>query len=218
VSNVEFEEKLDAQLRQVETSARDYDAGAVDDAIRIATSLRVIFYHTRKTTSLLAHLEARLTRIMTSVEKPPYPQGWYSPMAEIEGKFDYPEILAGASPLEQPITVIEPPRYRPMLDRKKLIRQVQAPEWWGNEPVIILHGKKTTRKDIVLWASDTGGAPHEDESTPADHPHLNKSTRIAIDRDLIGPEIKVKDAYFAALWQMAHEVLESPELIKLARK
>jgi hypothetical protein len=181
--NDDFAEQLDKQLRSIETSAGEYDAGNKDAAIRIATSLREIFHHTGQSTSLLAHLRGRFIRLLTSVEKPPYPQDSYSPMAELEGKFNFPAIHVGA----QPGTVAEPPRYRPMLERKKLTRQVQAPDWWGNEPAIIQHGKKATRKVIALWTANAGG-----------------------------PEIKANDAYVAALRQMAYELLKSTELLKLA--
>ena len=46
----DFVEQLGKQLRDIETSAREYDAGNKDAAIRIATSLRAIFHHTGKQT------------------------------------------------------------------------------------------------------------------------------------------------------------------------
>jgi hypothetical protein len=181
--NDNFVEQLDKQLRDIETFAREYDEGNKDAAIKIATSLREIFHHTAQSTSLLAHLRGRFIRLLTSVEKPPYPQDSYLPMAEIEGKFQFPAIHVGA----QPVTIVEPPKYRAMLERKKLTRQVQAPDWWGNEPAIIQGGKKATRKVIALWASGAAGL-----------------------------EIKSHGAYIAALRQMAYEVLKSPDLLKLA--
>jgi hypothetical protein len=181
--NDNFVEQLDNQLKLVETSAFAYDAGIKEEAARIAASLVAIFHHTGNLTSLLAHLRARLTRLLTTVEKPPYPQDSYSPLAEVEAKFHFPAIDVAA----RPTTAIEPTRYRPMLERKKLTRQVQAPEWWGNEPVIIEHGKKTTRKVIALWASDSGAQ-----------------------------ENQAHEQYAATLRQMAYEVLKSPELLKLA--
>jgi hypothetical protein len=182
----DFALQLDRQLREIETSAGEYDAGNKDAAIRIAASLREIFHQTGQSTCLLAHLRGRFIRLLTSVEKPPYPQEWYSPLAEIENKFSFPAIHATARPQDQ--SIIEPPTFRPMLERKKLTRQVQAPDWWGNEPAIIQHGKKATRKVIALWAADAGG-----------------------------PEIKANDVHVAALRQMAYEVLKSSELVKLAR-
>ena len=133
--NAVFVEQLDQQLRDIEASAREYDAGNKDAAIRIARCLRQIFDHTAKSTSLLAQLQARFTRLSSSVDKPPYPQERYSPLAEIEVKFNFPAIHTGARPQNQP--VVDPPTYRAMLERKKLTRQVQAPDWWGNEPVMI---------------------------------------------------------------------------------
>ena len=177
--------QLDHQLRTIETAASAYDAGNKDESVAIAKSLITIAHHTGQTTSLLAHLRARLTRLFTTVDKPPYPQDWYSPMAEIEGKFQFRAIDAAA----QPSTYIEPTHFRPTLERKKLTRQVQAPEWWSNEPVIIQHGKKTTRKVIALWASEASA-----------------------------PERTSNEQYVAALRQMAYEVLKSPDLLKLAKR
>ena len=183
--NDDFITQLDEQLRSIETSAIAYDAGNKDEAVPIAKSLIAIFHHTGQTTSLLAHLRARLTRLFTSVDKPPYPQDWYSPMAEIEERFHFRAIDAAA----RPSTVIEPTRFRPILERKKLTRQAQAPEWWGNEPVIIQHGKKTTRKVIAVWAVEAGAT-----------------------------ERTANEQYVAALRQMAYEVLKSPDLLKLAKR
>jgi hypothetical protein len=183
--NDDIVEQLAEQLRAIEISATAYDAGNKDEAVPIAKSLMAIMHHTGQTTSLLAHLRARLTRLFTTVDKPPYPQDWYSPMAEIEGKFQFRAIDAAA----QPSTYIEPTHFRPMLERKKLTRQVQAPEWWGNEPVFIQHGKKTTRKVIALWASEASA--------------LERTSN---------------EQYVAALRQMAYEVSKSPDLLKLARR
>jgi hypothetical protein len=185
MSNVNFVQQLLEQVELIEASARAFDAGNKDAANQIARSLRAIFHQTASSNSLLAEVRGRFIRLLTSVEKPPYPQDWYSPMAEIEGKFHFPAIHVGA----QPSSVKEPPRFRPMLESKKLTRQVQAPDWWGNEPALIEQGKKVTRKVIVLRASDeAGGGP----TTNADHAHA------------------------AVLRQMAYEVLKSAELMKLA--
>ena len=181
--NNDFVEQLDKQLRDIETSAREYDAGNKDAAIQIATSIRAIVHQTAQSTSLLAALRAPLIRLSTSVGKPPYPQESYSPLAEIEGKFEFPAIDVGA----RPSSVIEPTRFRPLLENKKLTRQVQAPDWWGNEPVIIVGGKKVTRKVIVLGATNSGAT-----------------------------DTKANNAHIAALRQMAYELLKSPELLKLA--
>jgi hypothetical protein len=88
-----------------------------------------------------------------------------------------------------------------MLERKKLTRQVQAPDWWGNEPVMIVQRKKVTRKAVVL------GASHADSGSDGPGTMLAESA---------GPAPNVDEAHKAALRQMAYEVLKSPELLKLA--
>jgi hypothetical protein len=75
-----------------------------------------------------------------------------------------------------------------MLERKKLTRQVQVPDWWDHEPVMIQQGKKITRKGVVLSVSGSGGA------------------------EINSPELSA-----AAVRQIAYEALKSPDLLKLAR-
>jgi hypothetical protein len=55
---IDFTGQLQRQLGFMENSARAYDAGHRDEAIRLATSLRVLFHQTPKSTSLLRHLGA----------------------------------------------------------------------------------------------------------------------------------------------------------------
>ena len=69
MSEIDFVQQLEKQLRYIETSANEYDAGKVDEAIRIATCLRVIFRQAKHSTSLLTHLQANhinLLRAYTS--------------------------------------------------------------------------------------------------------------------------------------------------------
>jgi hypothetical protein len=184
--SVEFGEQLGRLLREIETFARDYDAGNKDSARKLAESLRSIFHHTAETTSLLAHLRARFIRLFSSVDKSPYPQEWYSPLALKVERFQFRAIDTTARGQSQPL--VEPPSFRPMLERKKLTRQVQAPDWWDHEPVIMQQGKKVTRKGVVLSVSGSGGA-----------------------------EINSLELFAATVRQIAYEALKSPDLLKLAR-
>jgi hypothetical protein len=218
VSAVDLVRQLDKQLRYIDTSAGGYDAGEKDEAIRIGTSLRVIFHQTQASTSLLRHLGGTYTRIMTSLTKPPYPQDWFSPLAVVCGTVHIPEHHRKDCPHHQPPTFIGPTYYRPFLDGVRLARQVQAPDWWGNEPAMILHHRKTTRKDVVLWAANKDGGAHVDEKLPIDYVHLSNCIKIGISNDPTD-EAKfqtAKDAHLAMLRQMAHEVLKSPDLLKLS--
>jgi len=52
----DFEKKLDQQLKFLKASISAFDQGDEDEAIRIATILRVLFHDTRNSESLLKHL------------------------------------------------------------------------------------------------------------------------------------------------------------------
>ena len=56
MSNLHYEGQLKAHLGFIKSSADSFDAGNTYEALRIATSLRVIFHQTRNSTALLEHL------------------------------------------------------------------------------------------------------------------------------------------------------------------
>ena len=219
MSNVDFVRQLDRQLRYIETSAREYDQGNKEEAIRIATNLRVIFHNTAASTSLLAHLQARLTKIMTTLGGPPYPRDSFLPMGSIRINMKNQHVHSKDCLCYEPLELSKQPTFEPWLDKKPLARQVQATDWWSSEPVIILHGRKSLRKDVVLWAANKDGGAHVDAALPEDYLHLSSCISVAVhvpggeDEKVEG---KPDDVHFALLRQMAHEVLRSPELHKLA--
>ena len=103
--NVVFVEQLDQQLRDIEASAREYDTGNKDAAIRIARCLRQIFDHTAKSTSLLAQLQARFTRLSSSVDEAPLP-----PRTVFAAGRDRGEVYFPRDPYKQ---LLEPAHRRP---------------------------------------------------------------------------------------------------------
>ena len=62
-----FQIQLGRQLGFIERSCRDFDAGHKDEAIRIATSLRVLFHDTNNATSLLTHLKAKQIKLLATI-------------------------------------------------------------------------------------------------------------------------------------------------------
>ena len=67
-------EQLSRQLSFLERSASAFDAGHRDEAIRIATTVRVMIHETQKSACLLTLLRARNSIKLVSTVKPP-PQG-----------------------------------------------------------------------------------------------------------------------------------------------
>src|SRR5215813_13675886 len=58
--------KLAEQVQFLERSCEIYDKGEESEAIRIATSLRVIFHHTQKSTSLVEHLGFKKRKMLST--------------------------------------------------------------------------------------------------------------------------------------------------------
>jgi hypothetical protein len=56
--------KLREQLGFIERSTRFFDEGHEEEALRLATTMRVLFHDTALSTSLLTHLSMRHTTVM----------------------------------------------------------------------------------------------------------------------------------------------------------
>jgi hypothetical protein len=82
---INFAEQLAKQLRFLETSCREYDAGNQDEAIRLATVLRVIFHNTAASTSLLLHLGATGINMLSTCGKrqSDHPRGYWQGFVEV---------------------------------------------------------------------------------------------------------------------------------------
>ncbi len=67
---VDFVEHLRRQLGFLELSCASYDAGHRDEAIRIATTIRVLTHNTKASTSLLKHLNATTMNLLSTTFEP----------------------------------------------------------------------------------------------------------------------------------------------------
>jgi hypothetical protein len=204
-------EQLDECLKQVEAGCREYDAGDIGATPRIAGALRAIFHQEGAAGSLLSRLSGTYTKMASTVAKPPYPHGLYTPLTDIT-------IELGASTH----TVssfgnaggINPPRLSPRLGRPDRFRHVQAPDWWKSEPAFLVDHSKVTRRDVVVWAA-SGQGPDASPLTPL----LVKAKLTGLRGAVSGgfhTLVPTSQAHAAAVRQIGHEVLNSPELLTLA--
>src|SRR5690554_3101178 len=69
-SKVDFKAHLSKQLGFLERSCQSYDEGFTDEAIRIATVIRVIIHQTGSSTSLLKHLGATTINLLSTTFEP----------------------------------------------------------------------------------------------------------------------------------------------------
>jgi hypothetical protein len=210
--------RLDETIRSIEDAAQAFDAGELAAAKRIAASLVAIFQASGSEPPLLTRLNATYARVASSVGKPPHPQDAYTPLTEVLIDLSAREehiVSAAAGPLDN----MAFPRFLPYRHRLRVYRQVQAPDWWKAEPVFLVDHSKITRKEVALWATGQEDGARFDERFGRLHTMiLRRNIRGGAAASVSLPDMKMPThiACLPALRQMAHEVLKSPEILKLA--
>lgn len=198
-----FADKLREQLRFLGRSANLYDQGGEDEALRMATALRVLLHNTRSSTSLFNHLGLTNTRMLSSARGL---GNWHDYLSE--------EINLNSS---------EPVRMRPLLGR--MFVETPVAEWWGKEPVFVHLSTNYSRRLICLSAANKDGGTHVDSKLEDYYKILAAGEyMIGITGNLEygghpppfpqGVLIYPKNAHFALIRQFTHEFLCSAEHFK----
>ena len=198
-----YAEQLDETLRAIEAAVGTVDGGEH----AAAEALGTIF---QATPSLLTLLGATYVKLASTVAKPPYPPGKYAPLTDV--LIDIGGNAVGATTGQA--AGFPAPTFRPRLGPMKGVRTVQAPDWWKAEPIFVVDHSKVTRRDVVQAASGSMGAGTShlaDLLLKAQWTGLSVSAFADYTR-----YVPVREAAGAAVRQIAHEVLHSPELLKLA--
>ena len=191
---LDFRDQLRRQLGFIERSCKSYDAGFVDEGVRIASVLRVIFHHTPKSTSLLKHLGVS-PNVLTTVR--PVPSGviFFDSIGQIAVG------PAGA--------VI-----RPKLGNGSYKGFLPYVEWW-RQLIYVRSDLKITRRDIILAAANKDGGAHVDRTLTPEYEELRDGVWTLEGGTL--RETRVEDYQFVFLRQAGYEVLNSPDILALAR-
>lgn len=210
--------RLDETLRTIQDAAREFDAGQHAAASAIASGLIAIVHSTPEAPSLLSQHNATYTRVASSVGKSPHPQDAYAPLTEIliDLVVHQPQVVMVAEGAASPGGGM---RFQPYLDRLRNLRQVQAPDWWRSESVFVMDHSRLTRRDVVLWvAAGASGADFDARFARLNEALMRRraaqtGTPLYYGHDF---SLAARGPCFAALRQMAHEILNSPELLALA--
>ena len=209
----DFKEHLGRQMRFIERSCKLYDDGHFEEALRVATAARVMFHNSGNSTSILKHLNAESSRLLSTaapfVEEPTmhnhYLVKW---MATVNGVDDI--------------------RYQcePLLADS--IRQEEIPfESWWREPIIEhKEPEKTllTRRDLVLAAANKDGGVHVDEKLHPVYDYARLGSGLSL-QFFFQPQwnrpplqLPIENVHYASLRQIGYEILHSSALIALAAK
>jgi hypothetical protein len=103
-----FGQHLRKQLGFLERSCASYDAGHKDEAIRIATTIRVLIHNTKASTSLLKHLNATTINLLTTTPEPSMQTLLFvglGMMRDGSGKMEYFPQLGDGPPVNQSVPV-----------------------------------------------------------------------------------------------------------------
>lgn len=197
---MDYRTHLVRQLNFLWRSCAAYDGGHLDEAIRIATVIRVLIHDTKRSTSLLKHLNALGIGLSTTVSTMDRPDTVFL-FGMGQGTF-----TANGSTWEA------------NTNSTAIVRQLPLSEWWNQ--VVFIAGKiQATRKSLVLTAADKDGGAHVDAKLTMEYEALMRTG----DRGWFhyqgedGAFRPIMDAHLMYIRQMGFELLNSPELLDLAR-
>ena len=148
----DYAQQLARQLSFIEWSAAGYDQGRTDEAIRIATALRVMFRQTARSTCLMTHLGAPAALVRSTVPDMVAMRARYE--GTIVGELFISLVTFTAVAVE------------PKLEVAQHHRMIPWPEWW-DEHFATLNDVKYTRSSLALVMSDKDGGAHVDAKLPA---------------------------------------------------
>jgi hypothetical protein len=200
---VDFNAQLNKQLGFLWRSCDAYDRGHEDEAVRIATVIRVLIHSTPQSTSLLKHLNAIDINLSSTV----------SNLDQSKSVF-----LSGMGRLT--ITGTNS-TWKPNTDCKAIDRQISVAAWW-DQVVYILGEVRATRKRLVLAAANKDGGAHVDSNLTTEYETLMTTgergwfyySPTSNNRDFQ----PIMNAHLVYIRQMGFELLNSPELLALATR
>lgn len=200
--NLRFREHLSRQLGFIHRSCEAYDTGHRDEAIRIATSIRVLVHDTRSSTSLITHLGAADLQLLSTV-----------PPDEPDESGLQRVTLNGLASMKFDATGVH---LVPPLGRRGDPFLMSVDEWW-NQRVWLLGARWITRRDIVLAAANKDGGAHVDAELTVEYEELARPGAAGT-FSVGGPDADMQpfvQAHLVALRQLGYEILNSVDLIAL---
>jgi hypothetical protein len=187
---------LRTHLKTLNSFSKSFDQGHYDTAFIMANSLRFIFKDSERITSPLKLLGADDVRILSTVE----------PKSDFSGVLSYEGILQIKS--GKNIGFIAP------LDQARYKEFVQVKDWY--EQVVSKHeGHSYSRQRIILCVTEKDSGTHVDRTLPADYEKL-KSGFWQTDVEKTGEKSAISDLQLLMIRQMVYEVVNSPDIGRLA--
>jgi hypothetical protein len=206
----DFKAYLRTQIKFINNSCKSYDQGDVDEAVRIAVALRVLFHDSGSSTSLLSHLQSKSVLLRSTaapfVEDLTFPNLY---LIELKASLVADNIRCHCVPL---------------LDTAMRHEDIAFEEWWQKEPIIEHKEPPSnfTRKQLILTATNKDGGAHVDAQQDPIYDRVRRGSGIELEFTF-KPEsgrppltLPFENIHYASLRQIGYEVLNSPALLALA--
>ncbi len=194
---MDFREQLRRQISFLGSSSNAFDAGHIEEALRIAVSLRVLIHDTPNSTSLLTHLDIKNGAKLLST---------FEPIKQEPG------LLVASIP----IWVDSTGNRTPPLGDSYFKEFISIKAWWGQ--VVMTGNNSLSRQDIILAAANQDGGAHVAAEPGRKTQELIRgvgthTTRVG---DVVQRRV-LHNHHFYLIRQFAYEVLESPDLLSSAQ-
>lgn len=196
ITEEELMKNLKKQVQFLKASSQSFDEGFVDEAIRLAVTIRVLVHDTKSSLSLLSQINKKdITFHDTSYERPPnsyFPA--YTGLVMVRAG----RKSGGYSPV---LDRGPPPHYS--------LGKVPFEEWWNRIVIEDKNGRKITRKFLITTLANKEGGAHVDPKLDKDYYAITRKNSLGwkhradkIEKDILGVEL-------ASVRQISFEVLES---------
>lgn len=192
---MDFYAHLARQLSFLKRSCESYDSGATDEAIRIATVIRVLVHNTKASTSLLKHLNSTTINFLSTTD---------GASPDVVMFFGLGTMQLG-----------DVCRYFPSLGDGPIQRMIPVSQWWDQTVFVLDQQTRLSRRKIILSAANQDGGAHVDARLAKEYEALSSDGAIGhFTYGLNGKQVNqpIEDAHFVAIRQMAYELLHSPDL------
>ena len=206
LSREDLREQCRRQIRFIQNSVAAIASGNLEEAIRLATTIRVLIHEPKQkrrgkqaSQSLLGQLGAMGVHLFTTSRDQPSSVLYYAGpvMHKIDG--------SGAE-------------FATDVNVYRFGHFVPATKWW-NQVVFIRDGVRLTRRDVVLTAANKDGGAHVDAELTAEYEMLKAPGAmgfVSVGSQTSGKVFTIDDGHLKLIGLMGIELLKSPDLLNVA--
>jgi len=187
----QLKEQLNRQIEFLRCSAKEFDEGREDEAVRLATTLRLLLHDTQRSRSLLGQLD--------HLDRNFWDTSWPNESNNIATTSTLVSIAMGA----------DKTRFQAHLDDTPFLRQQPFNSWWIEPIFVDNQNRAMSRQDLVLIAANQAGGAHVDPSVDETYYDLEFQNSLGW-RSVNGEiEVELGQPGRVALRQITHEVLKT---------